>query len=386
MRLHRIVFLLTVVVPLAAAPQAPGCVVPVFRYAMERWEPASYGLFVVHRGGLEADTVAAMKAAAETRANLVVGDVDLSAAAADNLPAVADLFLDRIDTNRLPQAVLLFPAEICVPDVDPVAWQGDATPEALAAIVDSPVRRALVGGLTAGKTAVWVLLKCGDAEKDGAARKLLETQLAFLEKELRLNEAFTAIVAEPGSDIRIDFSVLELDRNDPAEAVLASLLTGSDTEPDVLRGNPAAFAVFGRGRAFVPLIGEGITEDFVTEVCEFLTGDCSCVVKEQNPGIDLLLSADWDGVVDHSFVSQATDMPSIWLSEAETGTVAVAAAAAAAAAGPLPEPDGTAPVDTAPDTGTRPIWVNMALTAAIVLGGLAILSWLLMHHNRESKR
>ncbi|MFT5104551.1 MAG: hypothetical protein ACI9UA_000166, partial [Pseudoalteromonas tetraodonis] len=28
--------------------------------------------------------------------------------------------------------------------------------------------------------------------------------------------------------------------------------------------------------------------------CFFLTGACSCQVKAQNPGWDLLLSADWE--------------------------------------------------------------------------------------------
>ena len=53
------------------------------------------------------------------------------------------------------------------------------------------------------------------------------------------------------------------------------------------------FPIFGRGRVVPPAIGEEIQPEAIREMAEFLTGPCSCEVKEMNPGYDLLLSANW---------------------------------------------------------------------------------------------
>ena len=60
---------------------------------------------------------------------------------------------------------------------------------------------------------------------------------------------------------------------------------------------PIAFPIFGRGRVLYGLIGEGIASDVIDEASLFLTGACSCEVKEQNPGVDLLMSVDWDRLI-----------------------------------------------------------------------------------------
>ena len=45
------------------------------------------------------------------------------------------------------------------------------------------------------------------------------------------------------------------------------------------------------------MIGDGIAADVIDEACVFLTGACSCEVKEQNPGVDLAMAVDWDRLV-----------------------------------------------------------------------------------------
>jgi hypothetical protein len=37
-----------------------------------------------------------------------------------------------------------------------------------------------------------------------------------------------------------------------------------------------------------------LNADLIRELTEFLCGACSCQVKEQNPGFDLLLTTDWN--------------------------------------------------------------------------------------------
>ncbi len=54
-----------------------------------------------------------------------------------------------------------------------------------------------------------------------------------------------------------------------------------------------AFPVFGRGRALYALVGDGIQEKNIREACESMLAWCSCEIKAQSPGTDLLIAADW---------------------------------------------------------------------------------------------
>jgi hypothetical protein len=58
------------------------------------------------------------------------------------------------------------------------------------------------------------------------------------------------------------------------------------------------FAVFGRGRAFPPYLGKGVTYDNMLDYFAEVTGACSCTVKDQNPGIDLPMLNNWDAVAE----------------------------------------------------------------------------------------
>lgn len=93
--------------------------------------------------------------------------------------------------------------------------------------------------------------------------------------------------------LRVAFSVLPIRRDDPAESVLVRMLLGSEDGLTDEKG-PLVFPVFGRGRALLALRGSDLTAAEVERWASFLAGPCSCQVKELNPGIDLLLTADWE--------------------------------------------------------------------------------------------
>ncbi|HEY7425207.1 MAG TPA: hypothetical protein VH682_13330, partial [Gemmataceae bacterium] len=73
---------------------------------------------------------------------------------------------------------------------------------------------------------------------------------------------------------------------------------------------PMVFPVFGRGRALEGLIGKGINADTIENAAQFLCGACSCLIKRLNPGVDLLIAADWDAVIEDRDAVQPT-MPSL---------------------------------------------------------------------------
>jgi hypothetical protein len=57
---------------------------------------------------------------------------------------------------------------------------------------------------------------------------------------------------------------------------------------------PWIAVVFGRGRVLGAWRAADFQDDEIEEVCLFLAGACSCQVKRQNPGWDLLLRCDWE--------------------------------------------------------------------------------------------
>jgi hypothetical protein len=53
------------------------------------------------------------------------------------------------------------------------------------------------------------------------------------------------------------------------------------------------------------LVGAGITADNIREAGAFLVGACSCEVKRQNPGTDLLMAVDWDAQIGTRIAEEA---------------------------------------------------------------------------------
>ncbi len=286
-----------------AVPTALACTIPVFRYALERWPADPYELIVFHTGPLGADQQAVVdwlrKAAPAdaSGANLRVVTVDLAGKVA---PAMQRLWLQQ-HQEKLPWAVVRHPPST---GIDEPLWAGELNMAAARALIDSPARREIANRILDDESAVWVFLACGDEQKDNAAAKLLGTRLRELQETLKVvvpAEAFapaagagleTSEQLENPLEIDVAFSVVRVSRRDPAERMFVRMLLNS--EPDLKTfAQPMAFAVFGRGRLLYALVGKGINKDNIREACEFLVGWCSCQVKAQNPGTDLLMSVDW---------------------------------------------------------------------------------------------
>ena len=69
------------------------------------------------------------------------------------------------------------------------------------------------------------------------------------------------------------------------------------------------FPAFGKGRVLPPLIGAGISEENALADCGYLCGACSCQVKNQNPGMDILVKADWWTALEGSSVIAEKELP-----------------------------------------------------------------------------
>jgi len=266
------------------------CDNPVFRYALENWPSAEY--LVITSGtaaAADAQRIDRLLAAAEPRPNLRL-------AAAGELP--------QLEATG-PLVLVAPPPSRGQPGRPRVAWSGPASPESFSRLVDSPARRELAKRLLDGEAIVWVVLEVGDrAAIDKGQATLQELIDGYLEAlaQAEAAAAATAPPPDPQAPPPIDksafwpprFSVLRVAADAPEEAVFVATLLG--TNQDAAAAEPLVFPVFGRGRVLGSLPLSKLDAGRLRSACDFLTGACSCEVKEMNPGQDLLFSADWDSV------------------------------------------------------------------------------------------
>jgi hypothetical protein len=296
----RLLFVMLAVL-IAPAPLT-ACNIPVFRYALERWrsthDEERYQVVVFHRGplaGEDAEALAALRAGCEGRnalANACVEAVDLAGQIEESLRKL----WQAQGEVKLPWMVLRYPES---EGQRKTIWAGPLRKDTVQGLLDSPARREIAGRLMRGEAVVWVLLESGDEQKDQAAARVLEAQLRRLEKSMQLPDPAgdNSVPLLSSLPLRLAFSMRRVRRNDPAEAVLVEMLRHSD-EDLVDSTEPMVFPVFGRGRALDGMIGKGINAGTIEDAARFLCGACSCLVKRLNPGVDLLIAADWDSILD----------------------------------------------------------------------------------------
>ena len=276
---------------------AEACNVPVFRYALERWQPDPYRVVCFHRGALTDDQRKLANSLADRQdqalANFIFRTVDLDALEAEDRAAALELFATQKDPP-LPWITVQYPVHL---GLQKPVWAGSLSRESIAALVDSPARQELARRLGEGETAVWLLLESGQDIDDDAASVTVLTELKKLEQDLKLPELSNSPddQVRAGVPLQIAFSLLRVSRNDAVEKALVRMLL--DSESDLAeRTEPMVFPVYGRGRALFGFVGAGITADNVRGAAAFLTGACSCEVKELNPGFDILLAKDWNTI------------------------------------------------------------------------------------------
>jgi hypothetical protein len=316
---------------LAAAAPVWACDVPVFRYALERWPAAPYGVCVFHRGPMSAEAQAAVDQLRKAGRcdepdgflGLLVVDLATLPAADAAAPApaegaaagepvearpaqdgvqraVAAIWKRQPKDATLPWMVVRYPRDADIPED---AWAGPLDAPTVAALVDSPARRKVARAILGGDSGVFVLLESGDRAKDDAAATVVETTLKEMAEALKLpvpdggwdDPVYDASGPPPG--LRVAFSMVRVSRSDPAERLFVRMLL--DIDADLAGATaPALFPIFGRGRLLGGVTGERLTDAVVEQACEFLVGPCSCIVKDANPGVDMLMAVDWDAALD----------------------------------------------------------------------------------------
>jgi len=291
--------LLPLILLLLAPALARACSIPVFRYALERWDLTPFEITVFYEKQLPQDLNDALRdlQSGTRTANLKIARVDV----ASELDAKrAKLWKRQKGNKSLPwMSARSSEAEADLPD----AWSGPLTVDNLRRLVDSPARRKLVESLSNGTTAVFLLLPGADEIANARTAQLLDKELARLTKLVELPELKPPDKLTSGVPLKVEFVTLRLNRDDPAEQAFTKCLLNSEARLDKVRG-PIVLPVFGRGRLLCSVFGEDLTADNLRGVVQFICGECQCTLKELNVGSDLLLAADWPALLKNAGPTQ----------------------------------------------------------------------------------
>jgi len=148
------------------------------------------------------------------------------------------------------------------------------TVDNLKGLTRSPLRDKVAAELMAGKLCVMLYLKTDNKEKD----------------EKGLNTLRSTIESSPFGKI---ITVVELSRNSREEHHFASLLLNVEDDLKDIQ-EPMLFGIFGRFKALEPLLGRGITEENINLMIDYFTAECSCLIKDDLPGTDILSPDQWE--------------------------------------------------------------------------------------------
>lgn len=357
------------------------CQVPVFRYALERWEADGYT--VVFTPGKSGELTAK-----ETEAF----DFLREAATSDEFPAnlLVKLSVTPAADSEAATMALVYPQKVRGLEQSPI-WSGAASVENARKIFDSPARREIVKQILSGQSAVWLVVESGDAALDGKAVAAMETVIKDAPGTLKIPdgvieqsdidsiESPTSAPIDPENilqsnvPLKIDFGMIRISRDDPAEAVFLQMLLGLEADLGEFSKEPMVFPIFGRGRVLEPLIGRGVTRDNAMDYAGYLTGACSCEVKDQNPGMDLLVAANWDLALEGSQIIIEKILPPL---EGLTGLGNAAAAAVDEVPGvDVNEPGANIDLLVRPTPFAFNMWwiIGAVILLFIVIGSVVIL-------------
>ncbi len=247
---------------------ALACTIPVFRFALDRWDVDKFRLIMPASWATQPDMVRLM---IPLRGN-----------------GQANIRIEDSQDASATQARLLFPIH------DTEVWSGKVDATTLPALLDSPARRELLARILDGHSAVWVVCT-RDADKAEADR--VEKRLRYLEQVAQLpvqdpNDPDSQL--GPGPPLKLKFSVLRVSLDDPAERLFAAMVAGPRQQDFIKDGTAFAGPVFAKGRVLGSWPLAELDDTAIEDASLFLIGRCSCRIKNENPGWDVVLKTEWD--------------------------------------------------------------------------------------------
>ena len=296
---NKILILTIVAVTFVLSPFSHSCSVPVFRYSLERWEPDPYTVRIFFKDKLNKDQQSALdylKKYGDDAGPIILKVIDIN----KEIPQNSKPVLDRYKDKQLPLVVVTYPLYSRIQN-DAASWP--LTLKNTELLIHSPARRELARRLLKGDSAVFIQVDGENEEENKKVAKKVTKILKEMTEELKLpheelegDEELDEAAMQYDKDLKIKFSLLRVSRKDPNEKRFLQVLLNCEKD---LPGKktPVIMPVFGRGRALFAYLEAGITKENILDAGAYLTGPCSCEVKAQNPGFDLLMAIEWEDLV-----------------------------------------------------------------------------------------
>jgi len=274
------------------------CSTPVFRYALERWEADDYQVAILHRGKLT-----------KKQQNLLTKFVNKC----ENYNSAVNLYFDDVDLEKIPTKEIEKCLHNNIPKQLPamIVWKPNEFSKEkpfltlpfnennIKKLLQSPVRKELCKRILNQDSVVWLFWGNLSKIENKKLLEQLKTNLSQINTELEKVEAEQrSLHQEAGLELyyKYKFSVLEVDKNNKNEPILAKLL--QSVTPEKLKNKPIVLPIFGRGRALVVMDAKKLNKEKIKSITTYLIADCSCQVKGDKMGLDLLLSANWQTIID----------------------------------------------------------------------------------------
>jgi len=276
------------------------CSVPVFRYAIERWRPDAYKAIFIYHNEISEKDQALLEQLKQSAANpdyplnLLLQEVDVATFPEEKLTGL----LKGPVPDTLPLIVFWYPGQM---GKNAPIWIKKLTPSFVKDLLQSPKRKEMAERLINGDSVVWVFIPSGNEREDERVKAFIRQELDKA-TQISSDTPFTILSGGKRKKLNYGFPILTVSPDDPAERHFVDMLLKSESDLFEHTNKPMVFPVFGRGRSLGCLFGEYITEKNIREASAFLSGACSCEVKDLNPGVDLLVAAPWDMVVMNSFI------------------------------------------------------------------------------------
>jgi hypothetical protein len=274
------------------------CKTPVYKYALQNWMERDYYqiLRVYDSTKNQVDVDPEVKAAFEGKiqfTNVGVIPLDISQ---DLNQMYGEDFKDFLKTNmgdnKPPFHIIMNPRKT-------VIHAGDFKASDVPSLIMSPKRIELAEKLSV-ESLMMIFIESNNAEKNKkAVEEIKKGILKAVEIDLDIrsqgDEETPPVDRKTLKPIKMDFVTINAKDEKEKWFYKQMIKINPKIKDD---SEPVIFGVVGRGFVFEqPLMGEYLTEEQIVSLMLFLSGPCSCTVKAENGGVDILTSWDWDKTI-----------------------------------------------------------------------------------------
>ncbi|MFP4622098.1 MAG: hypothetical protein ACLFM7_12360 [Bacteroidales bacterium] len=291
--------IIVVMVLLFGAHSVMSCTVPVFQYAMERWNQSLYDGVLLYKGSLSQEEKATfaefqeMLSKDKSVLNLRIEKLDV-----DSKSDEYDQLLEGVKPGNLPAMALWYPME--KGNKEPF-WVGPLEMPVLENVIESEKAREVTHHLVGGSPVVWILIHPSDEDNKDETLNSLREKISETVASMKQDPQFKSLIENDGDEV--SFPIVPMSAKSSEETVLLSMITG--LRDDSSLDESVVIPVFGRARALTTFKADKITQDRIYNIMRFLMSPCACQIKMASPGNDLLMKANWEKGFE-SFAQQST--------------------------------------------------------------------------------